>query len=138
MKNTYKTKAREGLIAYLKGHNEQRFTAREIYEAVCSDQASMNRTTVYRNLDRLCESGELLKFKEPNQDSWYYQYSSKHDDCDKHMHAQCSNCGKIFHLENPFVKNFGDKLLDEYGLDIDTSKTIIFGRCSKCRKIRKR
>ena len=35
MKSTYKTKAREEIAAYLKEHAEQRFTAREIYEAVC-------------------------------------------------------------------------------------------------------
>lgn len=137
MKNTYKTKAREEIVAYLKEHAEQRFTAREIYEAVSRHDSGINRTTVYRNLDRFCDEGELLKFKEANQEAWYYQYSSEHCHCDKHMHAQCSTCGKIFHLDEPFAKAFGDELLEICGLDIDPAKTIILGRCSECREKQK-
>ncbi|MBO6240879.1 MAG: transcriptional repressor [Butyrivibrio sp.] len=138
MKSTYKTKAREMIIAYLKEHPEQRLTAREIYEAVCSGNVEVDRTTVYRNLDRLCESGELMRFKEPNRDAWYYQYSAEHEHCDRHMHAQCSLCGKIFHLDKPFVDVFAAEMLKEYGLEIDPSETIILGKCSKCRRIKKR
>lgn len=49
MKSTYKTKAREEIMAYLKEHTEQRFTAREIFEAVSGKAEGINRTTVYRN-----------------------------------------------------------------------------------------
>jgi Fe2+ or Zn2+ uptake regulation protein len=138
MKSTYKTKAREVIMAYLKGHPEQRLTAREIYEEACSGEVEVNRTTVYRNLDRLCETGELMRFKEPNRDAWYYQYSAEHEHCDRHMHAQCSVCGKIFHLDKPFADAFGTGLLKEYGLEIDPAETIILGKCSKCRRIRKK
>lgn len=132
MKRTYKTKAREVLIEHLKNHPEQRFTAREIYDAVCDGKALVNRTTIYRNLDRLCENGELMRFKESNQDAWYYQYSAEHDHCDRHMHAQCSVCGKVFHLDKPFVDDFAEKMIKEYGLAIMPADTIILGRCSKC------
>ncbi len=138
MRSTYKTKAREDIIGYLKKHPEQRLTAKEIYEAVCNGETQVNRTTIYRNLDRLCENGDLMRFKEPNQEAWYYQYSAEHIHCDKHMHAQCSVCGKIFHLDKPFIDTFFDGMLKEYGLDITPSETIILGKCSKCRRIKKR
>ncbi len=137
MKNTYKTKAREVIISYLNKHPDQRFTAREIYEAVCSGEVEVNRTTIYRNLDRLCESGELMRFKEPNRDAWYYQYSAEHEHCDKHMHAQCSECGMVFHLDKPFVEAFDASMLEEYGIDINPADTIILGKCSKCRRNKK-
>ncbi len=138
MKRTYKTKARELLIAHLENHPEQRFTAREIYDAVCDGKVLINRTTIYRNLERLCENGELMRFKEPNQDAWYYQYSAEHDHCDRHMHAQCSVCGKVFHLDNPFADDFAEKMLKEYGLAISPADTIILGSCSKCRCTKKK
>ena len=138
MKSVYKTKAREEIMAYLKEHSEQRLTAREIFEAVCEQSVEVNRTTVYRNLDRLCETGELMRFKEANQDAWYYQYSSEQKHCNSHMHAQCSVCGKIFHLDKTFAGDFADAMLKEYGLDIDPVGTIIIGRCSKCRRIKKK
>ena len=132
-KQTYKTKARELINGYLKEHKDKRFTAREIYASVC-EQENVNRATVYRNLDRLCEQGSLLRFKEPNQDAWFYQYSEEHEHCDAHMHAQCSECGKVFHLENPFMDEFEDKLHSIYGLDINASKSIIIGKCEDCQK----
>lgn len=135
MKRSYKTKAREEIITYIKDHSEQRFTAKEIFEAVCAQANGINRTTVYRNLDRLCDAGELLKFRESNQDAWYYQYSSQHEHCDEHMHAQCSICGRIFHLDEPFVEDFADRIRAEYGIDVDRSKTIIIGKCNECKKI---
>lgn len=134
MKITYKTKAREIIISYLKANSNKRFTAREIYDYVTSNADGINRTTIYRNLDRLCEQGDLAKFKEPNQDAWYFQYSEEHKHCNSHMHAQCSECGRIFHLESDFVEDFEKKLQDSYGLNVSASKTIIIGVCDDCNK----
>lgn len=134
MKQVYKTKARESILLYLKKNSDKRFTAREIYNYLTKEVEGINPTTIYRNLDRMCENGELLRFKEPNQESWFYQYSESHKHCDKHMHAQCSDCGKVFHLEDSFVHDFEEKLLATYGLDLNASKSIIIGRCKECGK----
>ncbi|MCR4868850.1 MAG: transcriptional repressor [Lachnospiraceae bacterium] len=133
MKGAYRTKAREEILSFLKEHTEQRFTAKEILTAVSERADGINKTTVYRNLDRLCEAGDLLKLKEPNQDSWFYQYSLEQKHCDQHMHAQCNVCGRIYHLDSPFVKTFEQNLLEECGLMMDPAKTVIFGTCETCR-----
>ena len=83
-------------------------------------------------MDRLCEEGELVRYKEPNRNAWYYQYSDEHKHCNRHMHAQCSTCGKIFHLEKPFVDEFTDRIRTTYGLDVSPSDTIIIGQCEDC------
>ena len=132
MKGEYKTKARAWIMEYLKEHAEKRLTAREICEAIKSEVDGVNRTTVYRNLDRLCEQGSLVKYKEPNQESWYYQYSSGNGHCNDHMHAQCSECGKIFHLDHDFVEEFEKKMHSVYGLDMNPSKSMIVGKCEEC------
>ncbi len=130
----YKTKVRSSIIDFFKNNNDKRFTAREIYESLKCQFESINRTTIYRNLDKLCEEGELIRFKEPNQEAWFYQYSDGINGCNSHMHAQCSNCGKIFHLEDNFVNEFESKLHDVYGLDINTSQSIIVAKCEDCTK----
>ena len=137
MKNTYKTKAREVILAYLKDHTEKRITAREIYEAVRKQDAEINRSTVYRNLERLVVDGSLIKYKEADVDATCYQYSEHDGSCLDHMHAQCTGCGKIFHLDNAVLGNASDKIRSEYGLDIDFGKTVIIGVCDKCRKTKK-
>lgn len=128
----YKTKVRTLIISYLKSNSDRRFTAREIYDSIKDQAGSLNQTTIYRNMDRLCEEGELVRYKEPNRNAWYYQYSDEHKHCNRHMHAQCSTCGKIFHLEKPFVDEFTDRIRTMYGLDVSPSDTIIIGRCEDC------
>ena len=128
----YKTKVRTLIINYLKSNSDRRFTAREIYDSIKDQAGSLNQTTIYRNMDRLCEEGELVRYKEPNRNAWYYQYSDEHKHCNRHMHAQCSTCGKIFHLEKPFVDEFTDRIRTMYGLDVSPSDTIIIGQCEVC------
>ncbi len=52
--------------------------------------------------------------------------------------TSCSVCGKIFHLDKPFVDTFADGMLKEYGLDVSPAETVILGRCSKCRRMKKK
>ncbi len=122
------------MIAYLKRYADRRFTAREVYDYLKGEIAGVNRTTVYRNLERLSEQGELVRYKEPNQKAWYYQYSDEHSHCDRHIHARCSECGKIFHLENAFVEEFEEKIHRVYGLNVNPSETMIIGKCEDCGK----
>ncbi len=137
MKSTYKTKAREVILEYLKKHTEQRLTAREIYEAVRERDAEINRSTVYRNLERLVDDGSLIKYKETDVDATCYRYSEHNGSCHDHMHAQCTGCGKVFHLDNAVFGNAPNKIKSEYGIDIDYGKTVIIGVCDKCRKKKK-
>ncbi len=132
MKAEYRTKARSRIMEHLKAHPDRRFTAGEIYKEIGSQAESIDRTTVYRNLDRLCEQGKLVKYKEPNQEAWYYQYSEECSRCNAHMHARCSECGRIFHLENEFVEEFERKMQFVYGLDMNPSKSLIIGKCTDC------
>lgn len=131
---SYRTKAREAITAFLKANVERRFTAREIYEQIRDAQPGVNRATIYRNLEKLCEEGELLCYREANCDAWYYQYSGGSSHCNAHMHAQCSECGRIFHLEMPFVDRFEQEIKKNYGIDIDSAQTIIIGKCKECEK----
>ncbi|WP_294211375.1 Fur family transcriptional regulator [Pseudobutyrivibrio sp.] len=131
----YKTKARDAIIKYLEANTEKRLTAREVFDGIKDSIEGVNRTTVYRNLDKLCDQGELVRFKDPNQDAWYYQFSAKDMHCDKHIHARCSRCGRVFHLDDEFVVDFIDKLQTEYKLDLNTAKTMLVVQCKKCNRI---
>ncbi len=134
MKNEYKTKTRQLILDFLNEHTDKRFTAADIYKNINESDGSINRATVYRNLDRLVSQGKLLKFKDNDSDACFFQYSEGHEHCDSHMHAQCSDCGKLFHLESEFVDKFEDEIKNAYGIDIDCSKTIIVGKCEECSK----
>lgn len=120
------------ILDYLKEHSDRRFTASDIFDKLNENDSGINRATVYRNLDRLCQQGQLLRYKDTDSDACYYQYSDEHDDCDSHLHAKCSECGRIFHIESEFARRFEEHMKSEYGIDVDCTKTIIVGICDAC------
>lgn len=135
VKSEYKTKPRNLIIEYLKDNADTRFTARDILNAVKGKGDGLDRSTVYRNLERLSKEGKLVKYKEADVNATCYQYSEKHESCCEHMHAQCSVCGKIFHLDNKIFKSAAKKMMDEYGIEIDYGKSVIMCICDECRNI---
>ncbi|MBO4911993.1 MAG: transcriptional repressor [Butyrivibrio sp.] len=132
MKSEYKTKPRNLIIEYLKANADTRFTARDILNAVKDKEDGLDRSTVYRNLERLCKEGKLVKYKEADVNASCYQYSEGHESCHEHMHAQCSECGRIFHLDNSIFKSAAKKMTEEYGIEIDYGKSVIICVCDKC------
>ena len=134
MKGEYNTKPRNLIIDYLKKNPDKRFTARDILNAVNAGGEDLDRSTVYRNIERLCTEGRLVKYKETDIKATCYQYSEEHGSCHEHTHAQCSGCGKIFHMDNDVLKSAAKKMRSEYGIDIDYGKTVIIGVCNECKE----
>ena len=130
----YKTKARNAIIEYLREKRDTRFTARDIYNAVNTSGEKLDRSTVYRNLERLCKEGKLVRYKDTDVNATCYQYSGDHEGCHEHMHAQCSGCGKIFHLDNEILACAAEKMQSEYGIAVDYGKTVIMCTCKDCRE----
>lgn len=133
MKGEYKTKPRNLIMNYLMENTEKRFTARDVYSNLCESGQMINRATVYRNLEKLYQEGKLLRYKENDSNAAYYQYSDK-GECNHHMHAQCSECGKIYHLDNEIVGEFEEKLKEAYGIKVDSGKTVLVGKCDNCKQ----
>ena len=63
MAKEYNSKGKNEVIMYLKAHNEHRLTVVEILDGLKEEGISINRSTIYRNLDKLVESGDILVFK---------------------------------------------------------------------------
>ena len=107
-------------------------TVAEILDGLKEEGISINRSTIYRNLDKLVENGDILAFKGKDSESAFYQYSGEHKECNEHLHLQCNSCGKIFHLEHGFVGDFMERLRKECKVKLDVSKTMLVGTCEKC------
>lgn len=135
MARVYNSKGKNDILEFLKAHTHKRLTAAEILDGLISHGKSINRSTIYRNLEKLTESGDLLCFRENDSESAYYQYSGDHKECNSHLHLQCNSCGKIFHLEeDTFIDAFKEKLNDTYGVEIDDAKTMLVGKCKDCKE----
>jgi Fur family ferric uptake transcriptional regulator len=134
MSSNYKTKPRNIIIEYLKENADTRFTAKDIVSELNKGSEKVDRSTIYRNLERLCIEGTIVKYKESGINATCYQYSEEHDACHSHIHAECEKCGRIFHLDNSIFADAEERMKSEYGIDIDYGKTVIIGLCENCRK----
>ena len=88
----------------------------------------MNKTTVYRILDRLEKNKLLHKFIGKDGLSWYakIENDSISDNSKLHPHFQCSDCCITKCLDQelsvPLVPNY----------KIDTAELLLIGQCENC------
>ena len=91
-------------------------------------KVAMNKSTVYRILDRMEESGKLHSFIGKNGLKWYAkcQDCSSHHHIDTHPHFQCQSCGNLDCLQTeitiPSIQN----------RQIDFAQILLVGKCEKC------
>ncbi|HOJ68244.1 MAG TPA: transcriptional repressor [Candidatus Hydrogenedentes bacterium] len=64
-------------------------TAEELFQVVRQKMPRISLGTVYRNLDVLCRSGQVLKLDNAGQQAHY------DGDVGRHYHIRCVECGKI-------------------------------------------
>ncbi|MEM4598459.1 MAG: Fur family transcriptional regulator [Candidatus Diapherotrites archaeon] len=100
-------------------------TAEMVFEQVRKEIPSITLATVYRNLHKLADSGEILRFKVNNE----YRF-----DCDRsnHIHFVCRNCGVVLDCSN---KEFCNKLtsgLNPQGFKAESIIICVEGLCKKC------
>lgn len=131
MKN-YNTKGKDIIMAYLKDHADSNFSANDIFQYLEEHDSKMNISTVYRNLDKFVDQGMLMKLKNPDDDFCRYQYKHPDGNCDDHIHMQCRNCGRVFHLECGFMEELSKHLFAHHGFTIESAGSMIKGLCGEC------
>ncbi len=90
--------------------------------------SKLNKTTVYRVLDKLEDDGVLHSFLDKNGIKWYAKCNactcSKHFDA--HPHFQCLSCGKVdcvvIDVHIPNIPN----------REVVVSQVLIQGKCEDC------
>ena len=130
----YKTKTKDLINEFILKHHDVTFTAAEISEYLKKCDSTVNVTTVYRNIDRLVEKGILIKRKSDNEDAAQFQVVSEDSDCEHHIHLQCSECGKLFHMECDFMDEMQEHLMKDHGFFLDCRQSVLKGLCENCRK----
>ena len=73
-------------------------TAETIYALAKRHLPSIALGTVYRNLTKMAETGEVIKISVPDGPDRFDK------DISNHMHILCVKCGKIYDIEESDVK----------------------------------
>lgn len=95
------------------------------------DMKGVNKSTIYRNIDDLLETG-IIESVMSNSDSQLYEIRS----AQHHHHFNCTNCGWLECLDVSEIecalRNIEDKLL-KTGLKVQKHLLGFEGLCSECK-----
>ena len=94
-------------------------------------QSQMNKSTVYRILERLVDDGILHSFTGKDGLSWYalndsQQRSPSNDSQHMHPHFQCKDCGKTECLPMTLPV---PEVAEHY---VESVSLLLVGRCANC------
>lgn len=132
-KTSYTTPARTHILQVLQGSANRTVTATELCAALKANGFPVNKTTVYRNLDKLVEEGVVLRYAEETGDRAGYQYVGGKGGCHGHLHLKCSRCGRVYHLDCGFMEEIRRHIEGEHGFALKCESSVLFGECRNCR-----
>ena len=120
-----KTKSVQALLDIF----DQSDNAWSVVDLVEKLSSEMNKTTVYRILDRFQDEGLLHSFTDTNGLKWYAQCvdCSQHNHDDVHPHFQCKTCGKVECLSAEIP------LPSFPSYQVDNAEILLTGQCSDCK-----
>lgn len=127
----YKTKQKTNLIDFFKKNISRQLSVNEIISVLCPDGSG--KSTVYRQIAKMVEDGELLRLHGDDGKSIVYQYTGEGMHCSEHFHLKCSLCGKLIHLDCEHLNNAVNHIYKKHDFILDTKKSVLYGICSYCR-----
>lgn len=103
-------------------------TADGVYEMLVDTCPDISLATVYRNLNRLAESGIIRRISVNNSPDRF------DGDISPHYHLCCDGCGRF----DDYFINQRDEILtknieNESGFSISRQETVFYGLCPKCK-----
>ena len=133
LQKSYHTKTSDLISQFIGLNLEKGFTAGELSDFLKSNGVEVNKTTVYRNLDKMTENGQLIKHKSMINEGFVYQAVEEVHHCEEHIHFQCCKCGSVIHLDDSKTAEYLKSISSELGLKIDLNLSSLNGLCQKCR-----
>lgn len=101
-------------------------TTNEIVTAVQTEMPVLNRATVYRTLDFLCDLQLITRTEIGGQA--VYELSIE----ETHHHLVCRVCGHVAELSDDYFQNLADHLFVEHGFVAELNHMAISGVCGPC------
>ena len=102
-------------------------TADEIYNALVKEHPHISRGTVYRNLQRLSDLGEIRKREFPGSADRFDHL------CSDHYHAKCVKCGRVYDVDMEYMADLDRSIKDTQGFEFTGHDIIFKGTCAQCK-----
>ena len=135
-RGSYQTRQQEAVARLFENQPDSCLTAEEAYQELEKELSreglAIGKTTVYRAISRLCQTGRLRRYA-PHESGEAARY--QHSPCTQsHLHIRCVDCGALAHLHCDEVEAFARHLGQHHGFTLDESQTVLYGLCEACRK----
>lgn len=103
-------------------------TAEEIYKYIIREHPNVSRATVYRNLNRLSQRGDIRKIEIPGGADCFDHR------CHDHYHVQCEKCGRVFDVDMDYITGLEQHIRDSHGFAFTGYDILFRGICPECRE----
>ena len=129
-RGAYRTAKKDAVETVFEMHPDECLSVDDCARYAEESGLHIGRTTVYRSIARLVDSGRVRRFTPVSHgDAAYYQFNS----CtEEHLHMVCRMCGKLQHLHCADVEVFRAHLQSEHDFKLDEAQTILYGLCAEC------
>jgi Fur family ferric uptake transcriptional regulator len=117
------------LIADIIHSADGHLTAEDIIDHVQSKMPGVNKSTIYRTLELLEDSGCVVR-SESNDHFIYHHAEEGH-----HHHLKCKRCGKTVSCNENLFSRVENSLSNEYGFQVSFKHMVINGLCDTCKNI---
>ncbi len=121
------TPQRRLIVEYIHD-NQSHLTADELINFLETRAPGINKSTVYRTLDLLEESGCVVKSEMDGR--FIYHHAEEGN----HHHLVCRVCGKTRDCNENLFSDIKNNLADKYAFQADLKHVMITGLCSACQK----
>jgi len=101
-------------------------TASEVYNIVKQEEPTISLATVYRNLNLLRDTGEIISFK-ANDGSEHFD-----GDISNHQHFYCTDCGKIYDIFMKYDVKMIQSVEESLECRVDNQQVLYYGSCKTC------
>ncbi len=121
------SKQREIILEYVKSVNNHP-TAETIYEEVRKEDDKISLGTVYRNLEKLYQNGDIKRIKIAKAKDRFDGYTYNH------YHGICIKCGKLVDIFVDYYKDIDKYVTKSTGIDILSHDITFNVICPECKK----
>lgn len=134
MGKTYKTEGRKKIMDILRQSGGVPLSVPQIEGKLQEGGSPLNKTTIYRYLDKLEDSGDVVKYAGDEGRKALFQLVDRKRRCDQHLHLKCVECGALLHLDGPPMSTLAEQVYTEHGFMIQCRNSVIYGLCQECLK----
>lgn len=117
------SKQRDALLACLKATTAHP-SAEELYSEMKKSFPNMSLATVYRNLNQLLSSGQIMNMNVGGTE----HYDAN---CETHFHMVCKKCNSI--VDIPHFVDLKKMVNDMYNVKVENYSLIFYGLCNNCK-----